>query len=220
MSIFGYYFVGSLLREAGWPRKRGLFRGEAYDTAIADAAIDQMVDWAASLGAGRPALGLQIIAEMFRERNWDGDDAPQIETFISGARESWYTAPAAAPREIVRPIRLASAFGAAISPKDFQDARLRVALEQNVLEALLWGLANPDRFAAWYASATQRHESSLNLMQSSGLVIEALPALAEFFDKSEEIVRNYERDIGTLPAIPEKLLSDAHTLGLNIGESD
>ncbi len=36
MSIFGYHFVGSLLREAGWPRKQGILRGEAYDTAIAE----------------------------------------------------------------------------------------------------------------------------------------------------------------------------------------
>lgn len=218
MSIFGYYFVVSLLREAGWPRKQGLFKGEAYDTAIADAAIDQMVDWAASLGAGRPMLALQIIAEIFRDRDWNSDGAPQIETFISGARELWDSAPNAAPREIVRPIRLASAFGSVISPKDFQDARLRVALEQNVLEAVLWGLANPDRFAMWYASAAQRHESSLNLMRSSGLAIDAFPALAPFFDQSEQIVRNYERDVGALPATPEKLLSDARALGVNVGE--
>ena len=56
MSIFGVYFVVSLLREAGWPRKQGVFGGETYDTTIADAAIDEMVDWAASLGSGRPML--------------------------------------------------------------------------------------------------------------------------------------------------------------------
>jgi len=218
VSIFGYYFVGSLLREAGWPRKQGLFKRLSYDTTIADAAIDQMVDWAASLGAGRPALALQIITEMFRDRNWDGDDAPQIDTFISGARESWDKAPNAATREIVRPFRLASAFGALISPKNFQDARVRVALEQNVLEAVLWGLANPDQFTMWYAEAAQRHESSLGFMQSSGLAVDTLPALGEFLDQSEQIVRNYERDMGPLPTIPAKLLSDARALGIKVNE--
>lgn len=218
MSIFGYYFVKSLLRAAGWPRKQGLFKREGYDTAIMDAAIDQMVDWAASLGAGRPSLALRIIAEMFRDRNWESDGAPQIRSFIGAARESWDSAPNAAPRQVVQPIRLAKAFGASISTKDFQDARLRVALEQNVLEALLWGLANPDRFATWYAGAAQRLQSSLNHMRSSGLAIDALPSMAEFFDQSEEIIRNYERDIAPLPTIPEKLLSDARALGLNVGD--
>jgi hypothetical protein len=218
LSIFGYYFVESLLRQAGWPRKRGLLRGEAYDTAIADAAIDQMVDWAASLGAGRPPLALQIIAEMFRDRNWDGDDAPEIKTFIDGARESWNVTPSTSPREIVRPTRLKSAFGDSISVKEFQDVRLRVALERNLLEALLWSLASPDRFRAWYASTRQRHQSSLDLMQSSGLAVDALPSLEEWFAQCEEIVHNYERDIGPLHAIPDRLLADARALGLDIGE--
>lgn len=138
MSILGFYYVGSLLREMGWPRKQGLFRTEAYDTAIVDAAIDQMVDWAASLGAGRPAVALRIIAEMFRDRDWDAQGAPDIEVFINGSRKSWDEQPKAAPREIIKPVRLAGAFGASISHKNLQDSRLRTALEQYVLESLLW----------------------------------------------------------------------------------
>jgi|GEM_PF-1781173 len=220
MSIFGYYFIGSLLRDAGWPRKQGLFRGETYDTTIVDAAIDQMVDWAASLGAGRPTIALQMIAEMFRDRNWDGDDAPQIKTFIDGARESWKSALNGAPRQILQPIRLGSTFGSSISAKNFQDARLRIASEQNLLEALLWGLANPDQFAVWYTSTAEDHQSSLDFMRSSGLAVDELPALEEWFGHCEKIVRNYERDIGPLRAIPKKLLADAHALGLNIHEPD
>ena len=220
MSIFGYYFVGSLLREAGWPRKQGVLRREAYDTTIADAAIDQMVDWAASLGAGRPRIALQIIAEMFRDRDWQGEGAPQIEKFITGAGESWDQMPKEAPREIVEPIRLQSAFGMSIILRDFQDSRLRTALEQNVLEALLWGLANPDRFAMWYAGAAQRQQSSLDVMQKAGLATGPLPPLPEFFDQSEAVVRNYEREVGTLPEIPKKLLFDSRGLGVKVADSD
>jgi len=220
MSIFGYYFVSSLLREAGWPSKQGVFRGEAYDTTIADAAIDQMVDWAASLGAGRTGIALQIIAEIFRDRDWEGEGAPRIETFITGARESWDRMPKAALRQIVQPIRLASAFGTSITPQNFQDSRLQTALEQNVLEALLWGLANPDRFAMWYAGAAQRQQSSLDVMRKAGLATGPLPALPEFFDQSEAVVRNYEREVGTLPEIPKKLLFDARALGVKVADSD
>ena len=50
MSIFGFFFVTSLLRETGWPRKQGILGGETYDTMIVDGVIDQMVDWGAALG--------------------------------------------------------------------------------------------------------------------------------------------------------------------------
>jgi hypothetical protein len=216
MSIFGFYFVGNLLREAGWPRKLGLFRGEGIATDITDAAIDQMVDWAASLDAGRPSLALQMIAEMFRDRDWDGENAPEIGVFIAGARKRWDETPNAAPREVLQPTRLRKAFGAAISTKDFKDRRVSVALEGNVRNALLWGLANPERFATWYADRGQHHQSSLKEMQSAGLDVDAPPILEEFFQLSESIVRDYERDIRPLPSIADKLLSDARAVGVKV----
>jgi hypothetical protein len=214
MSIFGYYFVVSLLDEMGWPRKQGLLKREVYDTTLLDAVIDQMIDWAASLGAGRPFVALQIIAEMFRDRNWDGGDAPQIEKFINSARPLWDSKPKAAPREIVNKPKQFKTYGAKMSKKNFQDPRLRVILEHYFLDALLWGLANPDRFKLWYTDYAQHHESSLNFMQRSGLNVDKLPVLGEFFTLSEEIVRDYERDIVSLPSIPDKLLSDARRVGI------
>ncbi|MDB5182666.1 MAG: hypothetical protein JWO47_450, partial [Candidatus Saccharibacteria bacterium] len=54
MAIFGTYYVVNLLRVAKWPRKEGILGKEVYDVMIADVTIDQMVDWAASIGAGSP----------------------------------------------------------------------------------------------------------------------------------------------------------------------
>ena len=125
MSIFGFYFVGTLLRESGWPRKQGLFKKEVIDTNILDSTIDQMVDWAAALGAGRPGLALQIIAEMFRDRDWAGSDAPSIEHFISGMRssnESWAASSGRAPHDIIEPTKF-SKIGASMPAKALDDVR-------------------------------------------------------------------------------------------------
>jgi hypothetical protein len=210
MSILGFYFVSSLLREAGWPRKQGLFKGEGFDTFIVDATIDQMVDWAAALGAGRPRLALQVIGEMFRDRDWTGDDAPHIKTFIDGVQ--WNNSANLAPHEVVQPFRVAS-LGKSMSLKDFKDARIRGALEQQLLEALLWGLSNPDRFTTWYVFNAQHQESSLPFMRKAGLVVDALPTLPQFFQDSEQILRDYEREVSVLPPIPPRLMADAVALG-------
>ena len=93
------------------------------------------------------------------------------------------------------------------------------AWEQYVLEALIWGLADPKRFAVWYADKAQRHAAKLGLYQRSGLAVDAMPALGEFFDECEQIVRKYEREVGTLPSIPAKLLSDARALGISVNET-
>jgi hypothetical protein len=150
------------------------------------------------------------------------EDAPNIRAFIASDRTKWDNMPNAAPREVVQPTHLAKAFGASISTKDFRDARLSGALEHNVLDALLFGLANPERYAMWHADRAQFQQSLLKEMQSSGLDVDTPPILApptnpeEFFQLSESIVLDYERDVEPLPSIPDKLLSDARAVGVKV----
>ena len=88
MSIFALYFATQLLREVGWPRKLGMFKGEGYDAVVADAVLAQSIDWGAAIGAGRPRVALQMIAEMFRDRDWEGDDAPDVK-IVRRRRRRW-----------------------------------------------------------------------------------------------------------------------------------
>jgi hypothetical protein len=91
MSIFAFYFTTQLLREGGWPRKLGRFKGEGYDTTVVDAAFAQSIDWGAALGAGRPRIALQMIAEMFRDRDWECDNRPDVKSFVSRSDDTWST---------------------------------------------------------------------------------------------------------------------------------
>ena len=53
-------------------------------------------------------------------------------------------------------------------------------------------------------------------MRSAGVDVGELPPLPEFLASSEQIVHDYERDIGPLPSIPPTLLDDAVALGWRI----
>jgi hypothetical protein len=218
MSIFGFYFVSSLLREAGWPKKRGFFKKQAIDTIILDGVIDQMVEWAAAIGAGRPTLALQTIAEIFRDRDWSSDSAPSIKQFIESARaeiESWRVTNASAPHDAVKLSRFART-GPTVDATLLTDERIRLGLEQWFLEGVLWGFANPEVFEKWYNSRFEDQSRRLPFMRQSGLVIDALPDLPQFLVNSEEFLRSYEREIGPLPAIPERLLAEARALGREV----
>lgn len=209
MSIFGFYFVSSMLRETGWPRKQGMLGREVIDTSIADAIAEQMTEWTAGLGAGRPALALQMIAEMFRDRDWAGDNAPQVKSFIEGAQWTDDHPP--------KPSFQLKTFGKTISAKDFNDKRLITGFEQSALESLLWGLGKPQRFAAWFNAKARQQAELLPAAQKAGLKIDgALPDLSQWFQFSEDILRDYERNVGALPPIPAKLLADARALGVQV----
>lgn len=126
MSIFGFYFVTTILRQAGWPKTRGLLNSKlVVDTRIADIVIDQMVDWSAALGASRPRLALRVIAWMFHDRDWDGENAPRILDFINGAKDMWNAQGNKAPHDIVESFKLSKHFGKRIGSKDLEDNRVR-----------------------------------------------------------------------------------------------
>lgn len=217
MSIFGFYFITTILRQVGWPRRRGLFNSEAVvDTLIADVAIDQMVDWSAALGACRPRLALQVIAWIFYDRDWEGENAPRILNFINEAKNVWDASGNKAPRDIVKSFKLSKQFGKLIRSKDLKDNHICKALEEICLEGLLWGLANPDRFKTWYESQEKSQRDRLPLMQNAGLAIDSIPTLSEFLKEGEEMLKGYESEVDSLPTIPQRLLADARALGREI----
>jgi hypothetical protein len=217
-SVLALYFASGLLAEMGWPRKLGMFKGEGYDTSLADMAVGNAIDWGAALGAGRPRLAVQMIAEILRDYDWEGDDPPNIKAIVDGASEegSWSTA--ASPQEAVHlipPVNVAWP-KSTISVEEFRDRQLSGAMEWFLLKALLWGLSNPDRFEAWYSSRREDYDSMLPKAQAAGLEVGESVSLPEWFEASEEVVRDYERDIRPLPSIPPRLSADAEELGWRV----
>src|SRR5690242_1363608 len=120
MSLFAYHFTRRLLHEAGWPRKLGLFKGEGYDARLVDAVFAQAIIWAAALGAERPTLAVQMLAEQFVDKDWEGEGAPNVRTYVEDKREeadsAWNTA--VSPEEAVQLIPLAGPT-AALSVEQF-----------------------------------------------------------------------------------------------------
>jgi hypothetical protein len=155
-----------------------------------------------------------MIAHMFRDRDWESDDAPNVKMFVEHENQDAWSA-ADSPGDAVQPVQYAKHFGKSMPLEQFQDQRTRAALEQYVVGALLWGLSNPDRFAAWYAS--ERENPRLARAREAGLDV-GLPPLPDFLAYSEQIVRDYERDIDPLPSIPARLLADATALGWRIAD--
>jgi len=98
-SIFGFYYIMGLLNHMGWPRRKSLFYSEAVvNSLILDSAVEQMIDWAASIGACRPQLALQMIATMLRGTDWESKDAMNLGTEVSNIKNN-------GPKEVIVIIR-------------------------------------------------------------------------------------------------------------------
>lgn len=106
--------------------------------------------------------------------------------------------------------------GPTVDAKALTDERLRLGLEQWFLEGVLWGVGNPKACETWYQAHTEHQMKNLEFMQQAGLAVDAPPHLQQFLADSEELVRSYERNVGSLAAIPERLRADARALGRDV----
>ena len=66
-----FLFFG-MLREANWPRKTGTFKKtEAVDPRFVDFLMVRVAEMSVTLGAGSPKLAAQLLADIFRDRDWE-----------------------------------------------------------------------------------------------------------------------------------------------------
>ena len=216
-SIFGFYYVVGLLSHMGWPRRKGLFSSEAVvDSLILDSAIDQMIDWSASIGACRPNIALQIIASMFRDTDWESTEALDIGAEINNLKKQWIERSSTNnPREIVKPVKF-SKTSKVISMKQLKHKDIQHALEVYFYEGLMWGLSNPAEFKTYYQENEKRQRDNLPEYKAAGLAVDSIPTLDQILNDGEEILRGYEKEIRPLSSIPQKLKNDAFSLGIKV----
>lgn len=216
-SIFGFYYIVGLLSHMGWPRRRGLFSSEAVvDSLILDSAIDQMIDWSASIGACRPDLALQIVASIFRDMNWESKDAFNISAEIANLKNQWKErSNTNNPREIVKPVKF-SKTSKVISMKQLKHKDIQHALEVYFYESLMWGLVNPAEFKNYYQENEKRQRGNLPEYKAAGLAVDSIPTLDSILNDGEEILKGYEKEIRPLSPVPQKLKSDAISLGIKV----
>src|SRR3989344_8208852 len=216
-SIFGFYYVVGLLSHMGWPRRRGLFSSEAVvNSLILDSAIDQMIDWSASIGACRPNVALQIIASMFRDMDWNSKDALDIRAETENLKKQWIErGNSNNPREIVKPVKF-SKTTKVITMKQLKDKDIQHALEVYCYESLIWGLVNSDNFKTYYSASEDKQRERMPEYKKAGLEVDYIPSLDQIFKEGEEILKGYEKEIRELSPIPQKLQNEAISLGIKV----
>lgn len=217
MSFFGIHFVEGLLIEAGWPRRKSFLNSKAViDSLVLDMAIGQMIDWAARIGACRHKLALQIIATMFRDADWDNIGLFDIILPINDLRKIWNERGNNNPREIVSP----PMFSKHLKLTDasiLNETKMQKAFEDYFFEGLFWALNNSDNFINYYNTEQKRSNDRLPLYKQAGLGINSIPTLEDFLNDGEKIISLYEEKMRSpLSPIPQRLINDAHSLGIEI----
>ncbi len=218
-SIFGFYYVVGLLGHMGWPRRRSLFNSEAIvNSIVLDSTIDQMIDWASSIGACRPNLALQIITTMFRDTNWESEESLDISEEVNNLKKQWAErGNDDNPRGAVKPVKISKSSDV-MSMKQLKHRDFQHVLEVYFYESLIWGLVNSSNFKKYFETNEKRQKNQLPTYEKADLEIDSIPSLNQIIKEGEEIVKGYEKEIRLLSPIPEKLMKDVVSLGIKVKE--
>jgi hypothetical protein len=218
-SIFGFYYIMGLLSHIGWPRRRSLFNSEAVvNSLILDSAVEQMIDWAASIGACRPKLALQMITTMFRDTDWESKDAMNLGAEVSNMKKQWAErGNSDNPREVVKPVKF-SKHSEVMTMKQLKDKKISHAFEVYCYESLIWGLTNSDNFKTYFSADRERQREKMPEYKKADLAVDYIPTLDQTLEGGEEILKGYGKEIRELLPIPQKLQNDALSLGIGVND--
>lgn len=214
MPAYGKYYINGVLGATKWPRKQGVLGKEVVDVTILDVSIDQMVDWAAAIGAGRPKLAVQVLASLYNDRGWDTDHPPDVEMFVGMQDEEFknkrLNLNSTSPHDLLAPYHFAKNSAKTVPFKQLSDPKIEEILETTFMAALLYGFNHPVEFKNWYKYNLDEFESEKPKYEMIGSPVQDLPSLDELFSNAEDIINLYYQECGaTLPLPHPKLLAVA-----------
>jgi hypothetical protein len=214
---FPEFFLFGMLRAAKWPRQAGLLKKTlVVDPRIVDHLRVQLVEIGVALGAGRPRLAAQLLADILGNQDWDAEPFSELSTNLS-SELGWSGLSASSsvlPWECMVRTHL-SAEPNVSKPEtlrwDWLDkTEVRVLFHVECVAGLVWGLLNPIaaieafrvRLAQVERLAPAMGQTNLNIdTKSLAMTPEA------WFQQSEDMVHAYQEECRLLPAVPAALAS-------------
>lgn len=210
MAVFGIYYTVNMLRIMKWPRKKGIRGKEFYDVFIVDQTVNQMADWAASIGAGMPHLAAQLLAHTFRDVDWNTNKAPDIEGLVNDMSVSLLKEKLdldqTSPHDLLKPFQFGNHFKGSLPSNAFENVDIREILEQTFIKSLLYGLSHPQNYENWYKNYLVEFEQNKELYKKMDMGVDELPSLKQSYVNAKEIIDLYQKELEIeFPPIPEEL---------------
>lgn len=206
-----FLFFG-MLREANWPRKTGTFKKtEAVDPRFVDFLMVRVAEMSVTLGAGSPKLAAQLLADIFRDRDWedqplgdllhDLDPSPRVAA-----------APGQRPWNSIVTLRLAQQPDITkpeLMPWEvLTRPQFLVQLQITCAQGLIWGLLHPEEGLAAIAKQNATLNERLPIFKNAGLKIDdqfSVPAVADAIANIEQFIDAYQQEQRPLIPLPAAL---------------
>ena len=206
MSNVADYLLHGFLSSVGWPIRRFVFFGPRFVKAsVLDVATLHVLRFGVGLGAGRPRLAANLIADSF-DRDWT---AQAVQELLDDLDEDHGVRGEESPWQAVAPLSW-SEEGETVAWSVLADDRIGRVYVRAMAKATALGLLHPreaedavDRDRAIWRG-TQRKYLQAGLEPTEEY---PWPSNEEFFEHCEDVVRSFEVERRSLVEAPPALLA-------------
>ena len=202
---FPDFFVFGMLKSMKWPRKVGLLKKhDVVDPMVVEVLCVQLAELGVTLGAGRPAVAAQLLADLFRERDWAEKPLSELLGVLDPSQRVDANS-TNLPWESISTLR----FKPASMPWELLANReFRGSVAWLCAEGLVWGLLHPSEAV----NAINQHNARVNARvpeyRRAGLALDpgfVAPSAEGAFATAEEMVTAYQEECRRLVPLPVAL---------------
>ena len=205
---FPDFFLFGMLRSMKWPRKTGLLvKKETVDPRIVDNVRFQLCQLGVTLGAGRPRLAAQLLADVLFHRDWAKEPFGELLADLNLDPD-----PNGLPWESIVAARLAKTPDLRVSesvPWAWLERReLRAIRHMEFAAGLVWGLLHPSETIVLLDRLSAEGEEDVPRARRAGLHLDdgfSVPNAEESFQHAEEMVVSYQEECRPLVSLPTAL---------------
>jgi len=209
MSSFTNWFIAQQLQNMGWPKSKGLFRKVEYvDSMVLDVVVEQAIQIVVGLGAGRPQLGVALLADAFAGNPWTKESIDELIQTLKTGEADIADAPTLLPwKALYAKHKVASV------QKEFrwQDlgGEIQIIWAMLIGKAVFWGLTHEDDMPKVFTKFKQDYEQTAQEAIPHLAIPPKLPmkTLDDFYESCVELVEAFESVRPPLPQVPTALVT-------------
>lgn len=209
MSRFTQFYVAKQLRHMGWPKSKGLFRKKYVDTRLLDVVVEGAIQVSVGLGAGRPQLGIAVLADTFANNSWTRESTTKLlQDLKEEGEHEIENNPESLPWEALYAKYRMAQYGNDILWKQLGDAVVFSVWAMSSAQGILWGLTHERDMPAVFAKDKANYERTATKAISAGVTGSGKfpwKSLEHFYEACEDLVRDFESVRPPLHEIPSAL---------------
>lgn len=212
MSDFAFWFVSQQLRNMGWARSKGLFNKVHYvDATLLDVVVEGVVQIAVGLGAGRPDLGVALLADIFADNPWTTESIDGLIQMLEKGEADIADAPNLFPwKALYKNEHRIAAHAKDFQWQDLGDPTINTVWTLVIAKGVFWGLTHDRDMPEVFTRVKEDYERTAREAIPDGLgVPPQLPwkTLDDFYEYCNEVVSAFESTQHSLPEAPATLMA-------------